>query len=159
MAGRWGCGTGTGSQARGAACGQLQGEVWAGALAGGSTPGSRARSWHTAPHGAPALAAALLPDRRNTEVYAQPQAPCADFPGKLFPWHGITRICPRVLPPGTAVFPRFGASAGAAGRSCLLPSGLPGTARGSGKPGTFRRATAQPSTCPVLPTPAALEAG
>lgn len=116
----------------------------------------RARSWHTAGtrlcSGAPQLAAALLPDKRKAEVYAQPRATCAGFPGKLSPWRSIARICPRLLPPGTAEFRGFGTGFCRRGWEEL-------PARGSGELGTFRRTMAQPSTRPLLSSPAALGAG
>lgn len=125
-AGWWGCGTGTGSQTRGTAWGQLQGEVWAGAFAGGSTPGSgHAAGTQLAQGSAPGLLNSQLHSfptrgrqrfmpslRRRALAFLASCPRGAASHGFVLACFHLARQCFR----GLALTP-----AGEAGRSCPLP--------------------------------------
>lgn len=120
-----GCGTGAGSQTRGAARGQLQGEVGAGALAGGGTPGSGHAAGTQLAHGS-------APGLLNSQLHSSPTRGRQRFMPSLGRRAlAFLASCPRgaalrefVLACFHLARRSFGAlalvSAGEAGKSCLL---------------------------------------
>lgn len=82
-------------------------EVWAGVVAGGSTPCSRAHSWHRALlRGSCPLTAALMPGGRERFMLSLRRGMLTS----LASWpHGtpLYKVCPCLPSPGMAVFQRF----------------------------------------------------
>lgn len=105
------------------------GEVWAGAVAGGST----SRSGHTAGTGL-CSAAPVLSQLRSCQEKERGSRSASGEARWLFlaSWPcGAPRyeVCPCLPSPGMAVFQRFGHFCSGAGRSCRLPSSCRGPAR------------------------------